>query len=47
MREFGAKLKEALEDSFSGVADRKGFYLYDEDGNITGANDYWTENFDQ
>ena len=47
VREFGAKLKEALEDGFSGVADRKGFYLYDEDGNITGANDYWTENFDQ
>lgn len=47
VREFGAKLKEALDAGFSGVADRKGFYLYDEDGNITGANDYWTENFDQ
>ena len=27
--------------------DTVGFYLYDEDGNITGANDYWTENFDR
>lgn len=45
VREFGAKLQEALDAGFSGVADRKGFYLYDENGNITGANDYWTENF--
>ena len=47
VREFGTKLKEALEDGFSGLADRKGFCLYEEDGNITGANDYWTENFGQ
>ncbi|MEX3610572.1 3-hydroxyacyl-CoA dehydrogenase NAD-binding domain-containing protein [Rothia sp. LK2588] len=47
VREFGTKLQKALDAGFSGVADRKGFYLYDENGKITGANDYWTEDFDK
>lgn len=47
VREFGAKLKEALDAGFSGISDRKGFYLYNEDGAATGVNDYWLKDFDQ
>lgn len=38
---FGAELKKAIADGFSGVIDGKGFYLYDEDGEPTGQNPFW------
>ncbi|MBM7815455.1 3-hydroxybutyryl-CoA dehydrogenase [Brevibacterium paucivorans] len=40
---FAAKLQEAIDAGFSGIADGKGFYLYDKDGNITGPNDFFTK----
>ena len=40
---FADKLQEAIDAGFSGVADRKGFYIYDEEGNITGANDFFKQ----
>ena len=40
---FAAKLQEAIDAGFSGIADGKGFYLYDQDGNITGPNDFFTK----
>ncbi|MCQ9342270.1 3-hydroxyacyl-CoA dehydrogenase [Corynebacterium sp. 153RC1] len=40
---FGNLLKEAIEQGFSGKADRKGFYLYNEKGEPTEPNPEWVE----
>lgn len=40
---FGKKLKEAIDAGFSGVADGKGFYNYDENGKPVSPNEFFTE----
>ena len=40
---FADKLQEAMDAGFSGLADGKGFYTYDADGQVTGVNDFFTK----
>ena len=40
---FADKLQEAIDAGFTGIADSKGFYTYDAEGNVTGVNDFFTK----